>query len=205
MRDDSTTAETLLMFLFFFALTMCCQGSGARRCCLPFSCFLGNCSFLPQDENSGCNSTFLLLHTYSPVPLIVSPVITPIWGKSVEGEVWKVPDCMHKSRETFTIHIQSFHPRSPLQCNRWGVDWKRCSLCAQCHSCWILPSQQLVPLPTFPLAWRGEPHAVLTTLNTQKSCVKRLLIVGLALKSQGIKPSIFFMPSGSGATRDQGL
>ena len=193
------------MFLFLFALTTSCQGSGARQCRLPFSCFWGNCFFLLQAESAGCSSTFLLLHAYSPLPLIVSPVITPIWVRSVEGEVWKVPGCMHKSRATFATHTQSFQPRSPLLCNGWGVDWKWCSVCTQCCSCWISPSQLLVPLPTFPLAWTGEPHSVLTTLNTQKSHVECLLIVGLALKSQDIKNSIFFVPSGSGAARGQGL
>lgn len=142
--DGSASAETLLMFLFFFVLTMSCRVCGARQCSLLFSCFLGNCSFLLQAESAGCNSTFLLLHAYSPLPLMVAPVITATWVRNVEGEEWKGPGCMHESRAPFATHTQSFQPCSSLL----AASWRWSSLCAQCHSCWMSPSQLLIPCPS---------------------------------------------------------
>lgn len=175
------------MFLFFFVPTWAARGCGARQCSLLFSCFLWNCSFLLQAESDGCNSTFLLLCDYSPLPLMVPPVIITMWVRNVEGEVWKGPGCMHESRANFAIHTQSLQPCSSLP----AANWKWSSLCAQRHSCWISPSQLLAPLPIVLLSWREEPHSVLTALKTQKSRVEHLLIVELALGSQDSKTAHF--------------
>lgn len=138
--------------------------------------------FLLQAESSGCSSTFLLLHACSCLPLDGLSCHHGCLGKC--GRWSMVDNWLHTEQPVLPAIFAS-----PVW---WVGSWLEVVLT-------MCSGLQLLDI-IFPSSWCHCPPSLLPgegSLNTQKLHVEHLLIMELAVKSQDIQTSIFFVLYGS--------
>lgn len=180
---EITSAEMLLVFSF----PCVDQGNRARQYYLLFSCLLGNCYFC-RLKALGTAVRFFYSMLAAVSHWMVSPITMAVWV-SVGGEAQYITGCIHKYRATSPSRHTCLSYIMSGELTRSGAHHVLKAAAAGYH---------------LPRSWCPCPPSLLPgegTLNTQKLHVEHLLIMRLAVKSQDIKTSIFFVPYGSGTTR----